>query len=755
MSSHKTSPARHAPVGRIVAHASTAIAATAWLLTSVCAHASPLAEGLQQLGQGQRFEQRISLTALGVMGQSVNIPADSLQEFYWPQHGADSTRSLVITTPANQPAPALAVNGAATALPPVTPGKPDELVRTVLPLAGSAPLARIGMQVGPQAPATCDAKTTGAVALNPETYLSYHGAGMPTPTPKTGTWSQAVAAMPERPFLLVAAPPLSRETFDTAWRVGLAMARQGRQVSVHALPSVGDIVDTRTLSVPPALMPINAFAALNDASEHHAIASAAEIGALLMLDAGGLLADVVVVDAHLQSQLASALDALQMQITDEDALAVFQQWRDRRMPLARASGALAALVPTPFGAHSAWAIKADGAASIAALDTHAQWQPLTAVADGAARLASSQAHHPLLRESTNGQAPQQRQQFTVQAPQNWAASFALTPPLASGHTPSHIQVSFQLPDNARQQSPVGVLHWNGILLAARNLKGSGERETLAADIPVYALSAINVLQVSVKQDAPSGGCTPPTAIPATALQFDVRFNAGAAAGAGTQSTDRPAFADVISSLGRTADIAVPQSYLTQARRGITNTIQLTAAANVSPIASRLILVDEKKSFAPTQPFVALDVDLPGTPRAFALQDMQVALRGTPIKGLPWPRASGVTAVQAVHAGGQNGLLWYPLGAETRVRPTGLLVNHGRLALLGPGTEVAWVNATGSVVSAADANTAGTMYEWRSLFSWGVPVTLVTLVVFFALLVAAAIAARRAKRKSQAMEGATS
>ncbi|QIL82141.1 hypothetical protein G7047_21065 [Diaphorobacter sp. HDW4A] len=748
MSAHKTRPTRPVPVGRIGVRPCTVVCAIAWMVTCASTHASPIGGELQQLTKGQRFERRISLSTLGVMGPSVNIPADSLQEFYLPAGGRESARTLVLTTPANQPAPAFAVNGAATVVPLTTPGKPDQLIRTTLPMTGSATPTRIGMQVGPQAPTTCDAKSSGAVALNPDTYLSYYGTGRETSN--ASTWTQGIAVMPERPFLLVAAPPLSRETFDTAWRIGLTMAKQGRPVSVHALPSVGDIVDTRALSVPPGLTTIAAFAGLSDASEHHAIASTAEIGALLMLDASGLLADIVVADAQLQSQLASALDALQMQITDEDALVVFQEWRNKRMPLARATAGRKTLKLTPFGARNAWAVTADGAASIASLDTQAQWQPLTAVADGGARLASSQVNHALLRDSSSGKTPQQ--QFTVQAPQNWAASFALTPPLASGHTPSHIQVSFQLPERASQQSPVGVLHWNGILLAARNLNGKGERETLAADIPVYALSAINVLQVSVKQDAPAGGCSSSMVIPTTALQFDLRFNSAASSSA--KPTDTPSFADLISRLGHSADIAVPQSYLTQARLGLDNTIQLAAAANLSPIASRLVLVDAKKSFSPSQTFVALDVDVLRTPRALGLQDHHIALRGTPIKGMPWPQSSGVTAVQAVQTDGQIGLLWYPLGAETRVRPTGLLVNHGQLALLGPGSEVAWLNTTGSVVRASDANTAGTMYEWRSLFSWGVPVTLAALITFIALLVAAGVAARRAKRKSQALEGAS-
>ena len=737
-----TIPTRRLPVGRIGVSIASAITG---LLVGGHVHASALSTELQQITQGQRFERRISLSTMGVMGPSVNIPADSLQEFYFPLQGNEQARALVVTAPANQPAPAFAINGVATPTGVNAPGKPQQLVRTTLPVHGSAIPTRLGMQVGPQAPAQCSTSSAGAVALNPDTHLSYYAAA--TDASAAGSWLQAVATMPEHPFLLVAAPPLSRETFDTAWRVGLAMARQGRPATVHTLPRVGDIVDTRALSIPAALQSITAFAGLSDAQEHHAIANAAEIGALLMLDASALLADVVVADASLQSQLSRALDALQMQITDEEAHEVFQHWRDKRMPLASSAPASRTFAHIPFGARPAWVIATDGAGSVAALNTGSQWRPLTAVADGAARLAPSQSNHALLRDSSSGKSPQQ---FTMQAPQNWSASFALTPPLTGGHTPSHIEVHFRLPDNARQQSPVGVLHWNGILLAARNLKGKGERETLAADIPVYALSAINVLQVAIKQDAPAGGCNPSQATPTTALQLDVRF---APVTASTEPpTDTPSFADVISSLGRSADIAVPQSYLSLAQQGLANTIQFAAAANLSPITSRLLLVEADKVFRPTQSFVALDVALPDTPHAFALRDQNVSLRGRPVTGIPWSQASGVTAVQVVHTEQQNGLLWYPLGAESRVRPAGLLVNHGQLALLGPGSEVAWINASGSVVRAADANTAGPMYEWRSLFSWGVPVTLATLTLFIVLVVAAAIAARRAKRKSQAIEG---
>ncbi|MPM29691.1 hypothetical protein SDC9_76231 [bioreactor metagenome] len=716
------------------------------------AQASAISSDLNLLAQGQRFERRISLATMGLPGPSVNIPQGSLQEFYFPAHARDESRSLRVETPANQPVPAFALNGVAVPTDITAPGQPNQQLSTRMPLAANAAHARLGMQVGPMPQNACEAVPKGAVALHSDSFLSYYPTASttaPAPTPTTSAWSDDLASLPERPFLLVAAPPLSLEVFDTAWRVGLAMARMGRPVAVHTLPRVGDNVDTRGLSIPASLTALPAFASLADASEHHTIANPAEIGALLLLDAADTLADLVVVDRQLQSQIRSALDALQNQIGDAEALAVFQQWRDKKMPLSRTDAPAGSLSRVAFGAHPAWMINADGAAGIAALESRTRWQPLTAVANGAARLAAHQADHPLLRRP-DASAPHQ---FAVQAPQNWAASFVLTPPLASAHTPSHVQASFQLPAQSRAQQPVGVLRWNGVLLEAKKLRVDSERETLGADVPVYALSAINLLTVSLEQSAPAGDCQQITPVPVTALQLDVRFGA-APAGASTEMPARPTFADLIPELGRAAELAVPQSYLTQARVGLSNTIRMALAANLSPVASRLVLVDAHRPYQPSGPFVALDIPLQGVTPAMAMREQKIMLNDSPVSGLNWLPTAPVTAVQTVTMGSQPGLLWYPLTPDAMPQPTGLLVNHGQFALLGANSEVAWLNASGSVVHAADANVTGPMYEWRSLFSWGVPVTLAMVVLFVVLLLAAMVASRRASRKALPTEGSS-
>lgn len=722
------------------------------------AHASPISDSLEQLTQGQRFERRISLSTLGLLGPSINVPPGSLQEFYFPAHGSDDARALLVSVPRNQPGASFAVNGV-----PVSPSTvatkgganhdahgSSPTTASRFPLNGQATETRLGMQAGAMPQDGCTAVADSGVALNPNSHLSYYPSAQSTAAARM----RGAVALPDRPFLLVAAPPLSSQTFDTAWRVGVAMSQQGRPAIVHTLPAVGDTVDTRTLSIPPGLASIPAFAALGDAKERHAISNAAEIGALLMLDAPGLLADVVVVDPALQGQIGDALDALGTQITDPDARSLFTQWRDSSMPLARkglAATSGTTIIRSRLGAHPVWAVPATGAAGPDLPGGGAGWQRLSATANGAARTAAHQASHPIVRWSGDTA----REQYIVEAPQSWSATFAMLPPTASSHTPSRIEVGFTLPAGSAVRQPVGVLHWNGVLLAARQLKATdGRRQVLAADIPVYALSALNLLQVSLEQDAPAGDCRtmqPAPSGPATTLDLDVRFRAAAPKELPRNAT----FADLIPALGFDAEMAVPQAFLGSPREGLSTAIHLAAAANLSPGAARLVLVQDGTSYVPTRPFIAAGVAMQDARAQVTLADQEIRFRDHPIAGLPWeaPERRQVSVMQVVRTAGQTGLQWYPLGNDAWPGATGLLVNHASLALLGPGAEVAWISGSGALVHASDANHAGPMYEWRSLFSWGVPVTLGLLALFIALLVASVIATRIAeRRKSAASEG---
>ena len=103
-------------------------------------------------------------------------------------------------------------------------------------------------------------------------------------------------------------------------------------------------------------------------------------------------------------------------------------------------------------------------------------------------------------------------------------------------------------------------------------------------------------------------------------------------------------------------------------------------------------------------------------------------------------------MQLSQAQNEFGLRWYPLGDETPVDRTGLLINHGRMALLGLAGNVAWLNASGNEFHTTEQEKVGPMYEWRSLFSWGAPLAGLLLGMLVLLTVSAGVANRLRRRK---------
>src|SRR5690606_38572705 len=67
------------------------------------------------------------------------------------------------------------------------------------------------------------------------------------------TLSEAWSTLAGRPVLLVADNKLDVKSFDSAWRIGIALERSGKQVNVLALPSIGSEVDLRSVNVPAGL----------------------------------------------------------------------------------------------------------------------------------------------------------------------------------------------------------------------------------------------------------------------------------------------------------------------------------------------------------------------------------------------------------------------------------------------------------------------------------------------------------------------
>ncbi|KAG1216426.1 hypothetical protein G6F35_010019 [Rhizopus arrhizus] len=90
--------------------------------------------------------------------------------------------------------------------------------------------------------------TANALTISPQTRLSYR-----YDASAIGNLDDAWGTLPGKPVLMVPGTKLDQQAFDSAWRIGVAMERTGKRVSVKAFPSVGDEIDTRGLQAPAGL----------------------------------------------------------------------------------------------------------------------------------------------------------------------------------------------------------------------------------------------------------------------------------------------------------------------------------------------------------------------------------------------------------------------------------------------------------------------------------------------------------------------
>nr|WP_272213309.1 hypothetical protein [Marinicella sp. W31]MDC2879256.1 hypothetical protein [Marinicella sp. W31] len=112
------------------------------------------------------------------------------------------------------------------------------------------------------------------------------------------TVAKAFSALTQDVTLLVSSDQLDQASYDAAWRLGLALERAGKSVTVIALPGPGDTVDASAVDVPEALQTIPAFAGLSTGGSV-TLSNAAEAGAFMLLGAPQARADVAVVSSSL------------------------------------------------------------------------------------------------------------------------------------------------------------------------------------------------------------------------------------------------------------------------------------------------------------------------------------------------------------------------------------------------------------------------------------------------------------------------
>ena len=704
-------------------------------------HASALGDGVRALGAGTHLQRSIALADLGITAPVV-LSGDTSQDFYLPVPKglplADASVAFDGRYLKGEPGAAsvvLSIDGQ----PMTSQSVPD----------GDGPLQR-NLSVSSRPRETgfvrlsvnwhsrtgtyrCepDRSMANSVTITPQTRLTYR-IDQKSVTSLDDAWG----TLPGAPSLLVASKTLSQETFDSAWRIGVALERSGKRVVVRALPAVGDIVDTRGVNVPAALAAVPAFAALRDNSATHKLANDAELGALMAMNAPSVSGDVAVADAALRARLSTAFDAVQGQLaSDADAAEAFKTWRAQRAPLAGDALGAKQIRLLAMGSQSVIAVSGDAGAQAAGLFDDSLRRLLLSN-----NVTAPIAHTPdiadkqVVRLSSLGGSSNS---FDVLARGDWTVTFPLSAVASDGRMPGEISLYLAAAPGPATSKPVATEFWNGILLAAKQLDANGRPEQLKARVPGYVLGVNNTLRVSVQRQPYSANCDEiPQAYPVNVLPAASYIRPGKAEPDGT-------FVGLLPLMAGNPQLIVPDRYLEDAPANIRRVIGIAAASGLSPSRAELMVAAGGKSVKPGKPFVAMEVAVDGAKPTVSVTDRKrLEIGGKDAKWLDITGLQNLSTAEVVRASGEDGLLWYAIGTPRADIGEPFLLNRGNLAIIGPAGPVAWIDSSNPDASMPPGAGESAFYEWRRYVSWGVPAIAITLLVLLLILVLALRAGRR-------------
>lgn len=718
-------------------------ALAASVLLPGAARASAVGDGVRALGTGANLTRSIALADLGITAPVV-LSGETNQDFYLPVPKglplADASVSFDGRYLKGEKGPAsvvLSIDGQPMTSQSVPDGDgPLQRNLAVSARPRDTGFVRLGVNWHSRTGTyRCepDHSLANSVTISPQTRLTYR-----VDQKSVASLDDAWSTLPGSPALLVASKTLGKEAFDSAWRIGVALERSGKRVVVRALPAVGDVVDTRDVVVPAGLAGVPAFAAIKDNNANHKLASDAELGALLAVNASAVSGEIAVADATMRTRLAAAFDALQGQFAnDSDATDAFKTWRDQRAPLAAATLGAKQVRLLSMGNQSVIAVSADAGAQAAGLFDDSLRRVLLSN-----NVTAPIAHTPdiedkqVVRLSSLGGSSDS---FDVLARGDWTVSFPLSAVASGGRMPDEISLYVSAAPGPATSKPVATVFWNGILLAAKQLDANGRPEQLKARVPGYALGVSNNLRVSVQRQPYSADCNEiPQAYPVNVLPAASYVRPGKAEPDGT-------FVGLLPLMAGNAQLIVPERYLQSAPDNIRRVIGIAAASGLSPSRAELTVAAADKSVKPGKPFVAMEVQIDGAkPSAVVTDRQRLEIGGKDAKWLDITGLERLSTAEVVRGGSQDGLLWYAIGEPKADVGVPFLLNRGNLAIIGPAGPVAWIDTSNPDASMPPGAGESAFYEWRRYVSWGVPTVAIILLVFLALLVLALRAGRKNK-----------
>lgn len=390
------------------------------------------------------------------------------------------------------------------------------------------------------------------------------------------TVAKAWGALPGQVRVLVAGRGLAAPAYDAAWRVGAVIEKAGRQVSIVALPAVGDTIAVPALDVPASLRGIPAYAALSSAGAHR-IAGPAELGALLSLGAAGpLAADVVIADDALRTAVAQALDALAAEVATAgpEATAAFARWRAAGMS-AFAAGDGDLSVAQLGGGPVLVVAAAAGTRAAGLLD--AQWR---AYAVGRSlRIASAGPVRPEQGRILLDRFGPMSGSVDVAVRADRSVAFDLGAIADGAGLPEELVLDLAGAPDAAGDGVVVSVFLNDVLLGARVLDRNARAERVRVPVPRHALAGRNEVRVSFLRQPTRQHCHDPvTAYPVTVLPGShIRLGRGRVDG----------FAAAAVQLSGPYQLRLPASWLADAPVSLSKVIRVANAVGASPLQAEL------------------------------------------------------------------------------------------------------------------------------------------------------------------------
>ncbi|MDC8758287.1 cellulose synthase [Janthinobacterium fluminis] len=713
-----------------------AAAALAPAGTALCA--TTAADAVAGLDADSAVLRTVTLAQLGVSAPIVLKARDSRRELYLPVPAGLALSDASIRFHANyvltEPAATrlvLALDDNAVSARALTQARGDagaELGVDGAPRPGG--VVRLGVQWSSVAPAARCAELNAAgnaLHIDPATQLSYR-----YDSAAIRDLATAWGALPAAPRILTAGKTLAAPSYDSAWRIGVALARSGRRPAVLALPQPGEQIDLDATVVPPGLRAIPAFGALAGGGRH-TLQDAAEIGALLALGAAGpLQADVVVADAALRARMLAALDALRAELAGvPGGAAALRQWQERgaaalrpaeahEVRLARFAGRPLIVLGAAAGARAAGLF--DDAWRAAALPQRPGGAGARAADNGAAVLALPVAQ-------LGGYVGS----FDVAGRAEWQIGFDLAG-FAHGRSATRAVLDVAAAPLANRQTLTAAVLLNDILLGSQRISADGKAQHIAVAIPHYAQLPKNTLRVVFQRPDADSDCAdaargaPLSVLPTSHILF-------------RRKEPADDFTGMMTRFSAHASLILPRRYLGDATASLTRVIYVAEVVGIAPAEATMLVSDEGPA-SPDGPFLAFDLAPAGAhgPDGAGLLRTAYGQRGRADAA-----AERVGVLEVTRIGGQPGVLYRSISARAPQFSKPFALTHGDLALLDQNGVVAELDVDGAASARLIAE--GLPAWWRGAVWWLVPCALVTL--FIGLLVLASHVRRRHARATGA------